>query len=61
MDLARSCQKRSGWMLPWIAATSTPSLVFVPALKLNSASDFTSYLEAALNSPSGGLFDDLAI
>ena len=35
--------------------------VAVLALKLNSASASESYLEAALDSPNGGLFNALAI
>ena len=35
--------------------------VAVLALKLTSASAFESYLEAALDSPNGGLFNALAI
>ena len=35
--------------------------VVVLALKLNSASASESYLEAALESPNGGLFNALAI
>ena len=35
--------------------------VAILALKLNSASASESYLEAALDSPNGGLFNALAI
>ena len=49
MDLA---VLRKAEVLVWVA---------VLALKLNSASASESYLEAALDSPNGGLFNALAI
>ena len=49
MDLA---VLRKAVVLVWVA---------VLALKLNSASTSESYLEAALDSPNGGLFNALAI